>query len=119
MGTTTVPVAVIDDHHLMRSALVRMIDHFPGYEVVLEAGNGADGFATIAWIRGHMPGTRALAFTLEMTEETMLRALRDQVGHREALEGHFRLTCSAAWPPLFRTAAYTASPGAAAVAGPP
>ncbi len=100
MGIPLVPVAVIDDHHLMRSALVRMIDHFPGYEVVLEAGNGEefqrlahrsplaaiaivdlympimDGFATIAWISRHMPGTRALALTLEKTEETMLRALR-------------------------------------------
>lgn len=95
-----VPVALVDDHTLMRSALARAIDLMPGYEVVLEAEHGAhfqqlvptvprigiavvdlhmpvmDGYATIAWINRHLPGTRALALTFEKTEDAMLRALR-------------------------------------------
>lgn len=101
MGQATrVPVALIDDHTLMRSSLARYIDMLPGYEVVLEAEHGAhfqqlvprvpridiavvdlhmpvmDGYATIAWIQRHMPRTRALALTFEKTEEALLRALR-------------------------------------------
>lgn len=37
---TKVPVALIDDHNLMRSSLARVIDLFPNYEVVIEAENG-------------------------------------------------------------------------------
>ncbi len=97
---TKVPIALVDDHNLMRTSLARVIDLFPGYQVVVEAENGVhfqqlvqrvphvaiaivdlhmpvmDGFATIAWIQRNMPDTRVLALTFEKTEEAMLRSLR-------------------------------------------
>ena len=97
---TLLPVAVVDDHALVRSALAEMIDNLGPYKVVLQAGNGReyieavqaganvavvvmdlqmpimDGFATIEWIRANTPGTRTLAITFEPSEEFRLRALR-------------------------------------------
>lgn len=94
-----IPIALVDDHTLFRGVLADMINALGGYEVVLEAGNGKefvqgiedrpvtaaivdlhmpvmDGYATLAWIREHRPGTRALALTFEKTEDAMVRALR-------------------------------------------
>ncbi len=93
------PIAIIDDQALFRDALAGMIDRFGGYEVAVHAANGQefvdamkkgprvalaivdlhmpvmDGYATIAWIREHLPGTRALALTFENTETAMIRAM--------------------------------------------
>lgn len=92
------PIAIIDDQALFRDALEGMIHRFGGFEVAVHAANGKefveamqkgppvavaivdlhmpvmDGYATIAWIREHMPGTRALALTFENTEAAMIRA---------------------------------------------
>jgi DNA-binding NarL/FixJ family response regulator len=97
--TPMVPIALIDDHALFREALAGMIAAIGGYEVVVQAGNGQeyqaalascpppavalvdlhmpvmDGYATIAWIRQHQPGTRALALTLDNDTDTCARAL--------------------------------------------
>lgn len=95
-----IPVALIDDHALLRNMLASMIGAMPAYEVVLEAANGAefvqamkatgvrvavavvdlhmpvmDGYETIAWLRTHQPGTRALALTFERTPEALRRSL--------------------------------------------
>ena len=98
--SSPVPIALIDDHAMLRSALAEMINNLGGYRVVVEADHGRafieavengahvelaivdlhmpvmDGFATLAWMREHMPTTRALALTFERTEHAMLRALR-------------------------------------------
>lgn len=96
-----IPVALIDDHTLLRNMLATMIGNMPEYEVVLDAGNGKefiaaletsgkgvsvavvdlhmpimDGYETIAWLRTNRPGTRALALTFERTPEAMDRAMR-------------------------------------------
>ncbi len=94
-----VPVALVDDHTLLRSMLAAMINAMPGYEVVLEAGNGAEfiaalqsgvhvavavvdlhmpvmnGFETISWVRTHRPATRMLALTVERSQQARARAL--------------------------------------------
>ncbi len=97
---SSIPIALIDDHDLFRSALCDMIELLGGYKVVVQAGNGReyqkaiaggarvavaivdlhmpvmDGFETIAWIRANHPETRALALTFDKDEQTMARALR-------------------------------------------
>ena len=97
---SSIPIALIDDHELFRSALCDMIERLGGYDVVVQAGNGKeyqeaiadgtrvavaivdlhmpvmDGFETISWIRADHPETRALALTFDKDEQTMARALR-------------------------------------------
>jgi DNA-binding NarL/FixJ family response regulator len=98
--TPRISVALVDDHTLLRNMLGTMIGNMPDYEVVLDAANGAefvkaletnaahisvavvdlhmpvmDGYETIAWLRKHRPGTRALALTFEGTQQAMERAL--------------------------------------------
>ncbi len=98
-------VALVDDHHLMRSGLAGIVDNLDGYRVVLEAGNGRelidqlaritpgsdrmptiaivdlnmpvmDGFATIAWLHDHAPGILPLVLTFNTTDDAMVRAVR-------------------------------------------
>lgn len=100
MTTKPIPIAIIEDHTLVREALVDMIQGTERFLVVVQAGNGAEylravqqgakvavavvdlhmpvmnGFDTIAWIRTHTPGTRALAITFELAAEIRERALR-------------------------------------------
>ncbi|MBP6392484.1 MAG: response regulator transcription factor [Flavobacteriales bacterium] len=96
-----IPVALIDDHTLLRNMLATMIGNMPAYEVVMDASNGAefvksleasnkrvavvvvdlhmpvmDGYQTITWLRNNRPGTRALALTFERSPEAMERAMR-------------------------------------------
>jgi DNA-binding NarL/FixJ family response regulator len=35
-------VAVVDDHQLVRTGLVQMVQSLPGWEVTIEAANGKD-----------------------------------------------------------------------------
>jgi DNA-binding NarL/FixJ family response regulator len=94
-----VPVALVDDHTLLRSMLAGMINDMPGYEVVLQANNGAEfiaalqgglhvavavvdlhmpvmnGFETMTWMRSHRPTTRILALTVERSPQARARAL--------------------------------------------
>lgn len=97
----SVPIALVDDHTLVRKGLVELIHGIGGYEVVLQAGNGReymrevsggpavriaivdlnmpvmDGFETIAWIQANCPETRALALTFEANEDTVIKAMRN------------------------------------------
>ncbi|MEZ4739093.1 MAG: response regulator transcription factor [Flavobacteriales bacterium] len=95
-----ISVALVDDHTLLRNMLGTMIGNMPAYQVVLDAANGVefvqaleassthisvavvdlhmpvmDGYETIAWLRKHRPGTRALALTFERTQQAMERAM--------------------------------------------
>ena len=94
-----IPVALVDDHTLVRKGLVELIQQSGEYEVVLEASNGRefiealphpdlrlaivdlnmpemDGFETLAWLKENQPGLLALALTFEGTEERVIRAVR-------------------------------------------
>lgn len=94
------PIALVEDHALVRAALASMVEGIGGYRVVVQAGNGAeyveaitsgaqvslaivdlhmpvmDGYATIAWIREHQPRTRALALSFDMDATTVARSLK-------------------------------------------
>lgn len=91
-------VAVVEDQPYYLSGLADAIDALGDYEVVVRAGNGEeyikackgilpvaitivdlcmpvmDGWATIAWIREHQPGTVAAAITFEPHGEPGQRA---------------------------------------------
>jgi two-component system, NarL family, invasion response regulator UvrY len=91
-------VALIDDHHLVRTGLATMINGLGGYKVVLEAGHGRefidvlgqtnlsiaiidlnmpvmDGYETIAWLRDNRPEIRSLALTFDATDDALVRAV--------------------------------------------
>lgn len=94
-----IPVAVVDDHTLVRNALAEMIHRTERFNVVLQAVNGAEyiravkqgaevavavvdlhmpvmnGFETIAWIRANTPGTHALALSFEVADAVRERAI--------------------------------------------
>ena len=102
MSTTTdIPIALIDDHTLVRKGLVELINGIGGYRVVLQAANGRDyqqqvsggpqvdiaivdlnmpvmdGYETIAWITAECPETRALALTFEANDDNVIKAMRN------------------------------------------
>jgi DNA-binding NarL/FixJ family response regulator len=94
------PIALVDDHHLVRSGLAAAVNALGGYAVHVEAGNGReliaelergaapriaivdlnmpvmDGFETIAWLRANAPQVLPLALTFDAAEEAMVRAVR-------------------------------------------
>jgi DNA-binding NarL/FixJ family response regulator len=93
-------VALVDDHHLMRSGLAGIVNGFSNYHVTLEASNGRefidllpgsdtpaiaivdlnmpvmDGYATIAWLRQNEPAILPLALTFDATDDAMVKAVR-------------------------------------------
>ncbi|HRP00705.1 MAG TPA: response regulator transcription factor [Flavobacteriales bacterium] len=98
-------VALVDDHHLVRSGLVATVNALGGYRVCMEAGHGRelvdalvalhpghadepaiaivdlnmpvmDGYETLEWLREHRPGIRSLALTFDATDEALVKAVR-------------------------------------------
>jgi len=93
-------VALVDDHHLMRSGLVATVNALGGYRVSIEAGNGReliaalkdaaapaiaivdlnmpvmDGYATIAWLRENAPTVLPLVLTFDAHDDAMVKAVR-------------------------------------------
>jgi two-component system, NarL family, invasion response regulator UvrY len=94
-------VAIVDDHTLVRKGLIELVNGLEGYQVVLEAGNGAeyqqavnggpridlaivdlnmpviDGYETIRWINAQCPETKPLALTFEANEDNVIKAVRN------------------------------------------
>ncbi len=97
----TTPVALVDDHTLVRTGLVGLVNRLGGYKVVLEAEDGKefshalaaaptveiaiidlnmpvmDGFATISWLRRTHPSIKPIALTFDGSESAVLRAIRN------------------------------------------
>ncbi|HRF80341.1 MAG TPA: response regulator, partial [Flavobacteriales bacterium] len=42
MASSPIPIALVDDHTLVRKGLVELINSIGGYQVVLEASNGQE-----------------------------------------------------------------------------
>ncbi len=94
-------IAFVDDHHLVRTALVALVNGFEGYKVVLEAANGVqmvkameegaqadiaivdlnmpvmDGYATLEWLAENRPMIRPIALTFDAKEDAVIRATRN------------------------------------------
>ncbi len=95
-----IPVAVVDDHPLVRIGLRDVLESGGEYSVMLEAGDGAellralragaepalvvvdlqmpvmDGFATLEALRTEFPGLHAVAISFQVDETSVLRAYR-------------------------------------------
>ncbi len=95
-------MALVDDHHLVRSGLAATVNNLGGYRVTLEAGHGQelvealmaldgpapriaivdlnmpvmDGYETIAWLRKNRPEVLPLALTFDATEDALVKAVR-------------------------------------------
>lgn len=98
-------IALVDDHHMMRSGLATTVNGMEGYHVTIEAGNGQelvdalneldltgpdapaiaivdlnmpvmDGYATIVWLREHAPNVLPLVLTFDVTADAMVQAVR-------------------------------------------
>lgn len=91
-------VALVDDHHLMRTGLAAMVNGLGGYRVTMEAGNGRelidalakaeapaiaivdlnmpvmDGYATIAWLQEHAPTILTLVLTFDAADDALVKA---------------------------------------------
>ena len=93
-------MAVADDHSLLRSALAKLINGFPGYNVTIEADNGRDliekiaksalpdivlldismpemdGFKTTQWLHKKYPQIKVLALSMLSDERTIIKIFR-------------------------------------------
>lgn len=95
-----IPVAVIDDHVLLRSALSRLVNTFDQYTVLFEADNGKqlkekvqqhlvpeivlldvnmpemDGFETTQWLHKNYPFIKVLVLSMLSDERTIIKMFR-------------------------------------------
>jgi DNA-binding NarL/FixJ family response regulator len=93
-------IAVVDDHNLFRQGLISLINHFPQYEVMLEASNGKafisqldpnhlpeivlmdismpemDGYATCEWLKKNYPEIKVLALSTMDAETAIIKMIR-------------------------------------------
>lgn len=96
-------VALVDDHELLRSGLVGIINAIDGFEVMLEAGNGRefiekvqksalpdivllditmpemDGYETAAWIKAKLPTVKVLVLSMLTHDMAIIRMLKNGV----------------------------------------
>jgi len=93
-------IALVDDHHLLRSGLAGLISSL-GHEVICEAGNGEelmqklgsgslpdlilldinmpvkDGYETASWLHTNYPEIRILALSMYDNEDSIIRMLKN------------------------------------------
>jgi DNA-binding NarL/FixJ family response regulator len=92
-------IALIDDHTMFRKGLAILIDLFPGYEVIMDVGNGRefidqlqpdhlpdivlldihmpimDGYSTAAWLHANHPEIRLLALSTMDSDTTIIKMI--------------------------------------------
>lgn len=97
----TTKVALVDDHELLRSGLAGVINSFPDYQVIFEAGNGKefiekldlknppdiivlditmpimDGYETAAWIKENAPKIKILVLSMLANDLAIIRMLKN------------------------------------------
>ena len=100
MNSNKTHIAVVDDHTLMRSGLISIIQTFDGYAVSFDAGNGKefieqlansttpdivlldinmpvmDGFATADWIRQNLPLAKVLVLSVTDKDTVIIGMLK-------------------------------------------
>lgn len=93
-------IALADDHHLIRNALVELINRFEGFQVIFDVADGQqfmdylqqnqapdialidinmpekNGYETTEYITNHYPQIKTLALSVEDNEESIIRMLR-------------------------------------------
>src|SRR5258708_1949578 len=93
-------IAITDDHTMFRKGLISLINLFPGYQVLFEAGSGAecirhlqagtipdillmdiampdmDGYAATSWIQENLPDIKVLALSTMDAETAIIRMIR-------------------------------------------
>ncbi len=94
-------VALVDDHELLRTGLVAIINSFEGFKVVMEANNGKqfiekvksktppdivllditmpvmDGYETSSWIKANLPQTKVLVLSMLENDTAIIRMLKN------------------------------------------
>lgn len=89
-------VLIVDDEPLARERLRRMVEDFPGYAVVAEAGDGQAALDCVARLRPdavlldlHMPGIDGLQVARQLADDDMPPAVIFVTAHSEhALSAH-------------------------------
>ena len=97
------PVALVDDHVMLRNGLASLINNFEHFFVILEADNGKDlqaqlaaqqdnipslvildvnmpempGPETAAWIKANLPDTKILALSMSDNDDDIIKMLRN------------------------------------------
>jgi len=96
-------LALVDDHEMLRSGLAGLINTFPDFKVIFEAGNGKefiekldrnnppdivllditmplmDGYETALWIKSEMPLCKVLVLSMLSNDMAIIRMLRNGV----------------------------------------
>jgi DNA-binding NarL/FixJ family response regulator len=94
------PVALVDDHSLLRNGLAKVIDNFDDYIVLFQANNGADfirrikhhslphivlldinmpemdGYETCIHIQDHFPDIKVLALSMYDNEDALIKMFK-------------------------------------------
>lgn len=100
MTNKKIPVALVDDHILLRNGLASLINSFEDYQVVFEANNGIDflekmkinpqtaivlmdinmpemdGYDTTLWLKRNAPEIKVLALSMYDSENSIIRMLK-------------------------------------------
>lgn len=95
-------IAIVDDHLLFAQSLQTLVSSFNEYDVILHAANGKefidmltnngkdpdvvlldinmpimDGIETMSWIKEHKPELKVIALSMDDTEDTIIKMLRN------------------------------------------
>jgi DNA-binding NarL/FixJ family response regulator len=93
-------IVLVDDHRLFRSGIASLINKFPQYEVLFEAGDGEEliqkitpklkpdiilldinmpkknGIATAEWLRDNHPGIKVIVLSMSEDAEKVLQMVK-------------------------------------------